>query len=113
MRRFLLGLVFGGALLSAVTIACGSSEGELVPAPNASGSDAGPTGQSEASTFVDASLESDASSGADADASLPLGEPLVVEPADFEKWVWIPIPSMHCADGSPAGVAANFTNKSR
>jgi hypothetical protein len=39
------------------------------------------------------------------------GEPLSVD-AD-EAWHWIEFPDSHCVNGSPAGIAANFTTKSR
>ncbi len=41
------------------------------------------------------------------------GDPIIVGPQDLEKWIWVPIPAMHCADGlSTAGVMVNFTAKS-
>jgi hypothetical protein len=41
------------------------------------------------------------------------GDPIVVAPQDLEKWIWVPIPAMRCADGvSTAGVMVNFTAKS-
>jgi len=41
------------------------------------------------------------------------GEPIPVAPADFEKWVWVPVPEMRCADDSEGGFAVNFTHQSR
>ncbi len=41
------------------------------------------------------------------------GPPIDVAPVDLEKWVWAPVPDMHCADGSSAGVVVNFTERSR
>ena len=43
----------------------------------------------------------------------PLGPPIVVPPDQYERWVWVPIPEMRCADDSPAGVFVNFTKRSR
>ena len=41
------------------------------------------------------------------------GAPVTVNPADLERWVWISVPEMRCADDSPGGFAVNFTNQSR
>src|SRR4030095_16825680 len=41
------------------------------------------------------------------------GEPIVVAPGDFERWVWITVPEMRCADDSAGGFAVNFTERSR
>lgn len=64
--------------------------------------DAGPAPAPDASPVpsVDAGRESSS-------------DAIVVAPADLEKWVWVPIPSMRCADDTPAGVGVNFTSKSR
>jgi len=42
-----------------------------------------------------------------------LGEPIVLDPADLGRWVWIAMPEMACADGTPGGFAVNFTGASR
>lgn len=47
------------------------------------------------------------------DAGIVLGTPIIVAPAELESWVWVPIPSMRCADDTPSGVGVNFTTKSR
>lgn len=60
----------------------------------------------------EAPLAADAADAAK-DPGIDLGAPIVVDPADDEKWVWVPIDEMRCADDSPAGVAVNFTKKSR
>lgn len=41
-----------------------------------------------------------------------LGPPIVVAPADRERWVWIGVPEMRCADDSDGGFAVNFTERS-
>jgi len=41
------------------------------------------------------------------------GPPIVVDQADYEKWVWISVPEMRCADDSEGGFAVNFTKQSR
>lgn len=68
----------------------------------------------DASTEPDAS--SDASTVTDAGGDDPIpdfADPIQVGANDLEKWIWIPIPEMKCADDSPAGVGVNFTKKSR
>lgn len=49
----------------------------------------------------------------DADRSGDFGPPIVVDPADDERWVWVGEPTMRCADGSEGGFAVNFTTRSR
>lgn len=46
------------------------------------------------------------------DTGIELGDPIVVDPGDLEKWVWAPIDGMRCADGSSSGVMVNFTAQS-
>lgn len=41
-----------------------------------------------------------------------LGAPIVLQPDQYETWVWIAMPEMTCADGSEGGFAVNFTKKS-
>jgi hypothetical protein len=41
------------------------------------------------------------------------GEPFVVEAEAMESWVYVPIATMRCGDGSAAGVFVNFTQRSR
>ena len=41
------------------------------------------------------------------------GPPIVVDAADLEKWVWVGVPEMRCADDSEGGFAVNFTSRSR
>lgn len=119
--RGLYGVVVRALLPTTLLAACGSAG--LVLLPESVGGDAG-TIQPAASSEIgagghDASEPNEVDSGsgdAGADASdsgLTLGAPIVVNPSDYEKWVWVSIPEMHCADGSTAGVAANFTGQSR
>lgn len=42
-----------------------------------------------------------------------LGAPIEVARSAHETWVWEPVPAMRCADGSPAGVVVNLTERSR
>jgi hypothetical protein len=49
----------------------------------------------------------------DAEKSADFGPPIVVDQADYERWVWIAEPTMRCADGSEGGFAVNFTAQSR
>ena len=51
--------------------------------------------------------------GETGETGVELGDPIVVDPGDLEKWVWAPIEGMRCADGSSAGVMVNFTAQSR
>lgn len=52
----------------------------------------------------------DAGPGPAPDAAPPpeLGEPIVIAPEDYGRWVWIEQPEMVCADGSPGGFAVNM-----
>jgi hypothetical protein len=43
----------------------------------------------------------------------PDPEAIVVPPEQLDQWVWIPIPEMACADGTPSGVGVRFTKASR
>ncbi|MBK7977569.1 MAG: hypothetical protein IPK07_31380 [Deltaproteobacteria bacterium] len=47
------------------------------------------------------------------DGARELGPPIEVARAELETWVWEPVPDMHCADGSSAGVVVNLTERSR
>jgi len=54
--------------------------------------------------------------GGCSDADAPggdFGPPIVVDDADLERWVWVGVPEMRCADGSEGGFAVNFTEQSR
>jgi len=52
-------------------------------------------------------------SGEDAESgsTVPLGDPIVVDPT--EEWVWVPIEGSMCGDGTEAGIGVNFTSQSR
>ncbi len=88
-----------GASALVVLAACGVS-----PPP---GSD-DPTPDARSNGGTDA-----ASGRPDGGGGVELGEPIVVPPESLERWVWVPIPQMRCADGTPAGIGVNFTNQSR
>jgi len=104
------------------------------PAPAGPGSDAGPgsgdststtgttattaapttTGTSGAPETTSTSTTTSESTTTDGTSEEPMpGDPIVVDPDEFETWVWEPIPAMRCADGSSAGVMVNFTAQSR
>jgi len=51
--------------------------------------------------------------GGDSGAGADFGPPITVARADLETWVWEPVPEMRCADGSPAGVVVNVTERSK
>ena len=40
------------------------------------------------------------------------GPPIVVDEAEYERWVWVGVPEMRCADGSEGGFGVNFTHRS-
>lgn len=63
----------------------------------------------------DASATGETVDGGPPDAGSPpgFGPPIVVDVSLLERWVWIPIPAMRCADDTPAGIGINFTDKSR
>ncbi|HVH46573.1 MAG TPA: pectin acetylesterase-family hydrolase [Labilithrix sp.] len=123
MRRSLLAMGLAAALpltLIQTLIGCDSSsnpdpEPEPPELPDAATATDSGTSVRDAEPPRDASAPKDADVALDArrEGGLTLGDPIVVSPADQEKWVWVPIPDMHCSDGSSAGVAVNFTNKSR
>ncbi len=117
------------AAFALALFACGSSDDDArgtAPDPTdlTTQDDAGSTDRppfdvddSGSSTDTDASTD-DASPDTDAsdDDGEPLPEfsdPITLEPDDYDKWIWIPIPEMKCADDTPAGVGVNFTKRSR
>jgi hypothetical protein len=51
------------------------------------------------------------STGGSGGAPPNLGEPIQVDP--IEQWTWVPLEGTMCADGTMAGVGANFTTQSR
>lgn len=96
------------ALIACLT-SCGSSDATPPPKEMASfdASVAPPPGIPDASAPVEAGPP---------DATTPppaFGAPIVVLPVDLERWVWVPIPEMRCADDTPAGIGVNFTSQSR
>ena len=62
----------------------------------------------------DASVATEDSPGPDAgtdsavDEPVELGEPLVIAPEDYGRWLWIELPATRCADGSIGGFAINM-----
>jgi hypothetical protein len=61
---------------------------------------------------LDAGLPQDAAAEA-GDPVPTFGEPIVLLPEQYEHWVWISMPEMHCSNGSVGGFAVNFTSESR
>lgn len=65
-------------------------------------------------TATGTTTSDDTSSDTSTDDTGPtFGDPIVVDPGDFETWVWVPMSEMRCADGSSAGLMVNFTAASR
>src|SRR5687768_11851674 len=46
--------------------------------------------------------------GSELDEPIVFGEPFVIAPEDLGSWVWVEMPEMICADGSPGGFAINL-----
>jgi hypothetical protein len=61
---------------------------------------------------TDPSEPSEPSDGATPGSGPMLGAPIELEPDQYEKWVWISMPEMKCADGTEGGFAVNFTKRS-
>lgn len=51
--------------------------------------------------------DTDPGPGVDLDEPIELGEPIAIAPEDLGRWIWIELPEMRCADGSPGGLALN------
>jgi len=50
----------------------------------------------------------DATTGIDGGPAVVLGDPIEVATDQRRRWVWQPMPTMRCADGSEGGFAVNF-----
>jgi hypothetical protein len=96
------------------TAAPTSSGSSSTAAPTSGASDSGgvdPTTDGT-TTSTSTTASTTASTGGD-DTGPVFGDPIVVDPQDLEKWVWVPIPEMRCADGTSAGLMVNFTAQTR
>lgn len=67
---------------------------------------------------MEASPDAELSAGDDAsiapgDPTPTLGEPIEIQPDQYEQWVWIDMPEMRCSNGTAGGFAVNFTTDSR
>ncbi|HVH41817.1 MAG TPA: pectin acetylesterase-family hydrolase [Labilithrix sp.] len=95
------------SIFALAVLGCSSSDAPAQPAPDAEAPPSTPVEAGAAIPQVDASVPDVR------DAGSPFGEPIVIPPADLEKWVWVPIEGSRCADNTIAGVGVNFTSQSR
>lgn len=103
-------------VLTGLVVGCGATatvEPEDTDASTIDPPQTNPGVSAEAGTPDASPVASDGGKEGGKDAGVVLGSPIVVAPADLEKWIWVPIPEMRCADDTPSGVGVNFTSKSR
>lgn len=122
------GFILGTLTMVAAFVACGMSSNDdrgpsnqNGPSPSSSNpgtgqdTDGGPPGAP--SGDPDGSAEDPDGGGEPPevdDEPIPtFGEPITVKDADYDKWVWVDVPTMVCGDNSPAGVGVRFTKRSR
>ena len=91
----------------------GCAEGEAAPDVGGRARDLGPPVPEQPLADM-GQPGNDATPGtAGGDASVPIspGDPLAI--SEREAWVWVPMETMQCANGSSGGFAVNLTDRSR
>lgn len=100
-------------------LALGGCSGAAAPSEDAGSSrpDAGPDAPVDAGPDAKTPVDGgpwDAEvidAGADGGPPIVVGEPIEVSSDQRRRWVWQPMPTMRCADGSEGGFAVNFTEE--